>query len=270
MDIKFFDSHCHPQLAAFEADREDVLARMREAGVGGVAVGVDLTTSREAVELARTHDFLWAAVGLHPNDLPAGGSAKIFDAAAFKELTKNERVVAIGECGLDYFRNPDAEKGRQAQLERFREHVALALEVKKPLVIHCRSSAGTNDAQEDMLRELGNHSRELENGSLKAVMHFFTASRDVAERYLALGCYLSFPCVITFTDMYDDAVRATPLEKLLVETDSPFAAPASHRGKRNEPVYVESVVRRVAELKNLPFEEVSARVLRNSQNFFAT
>ena len=283
--MKFFYSHCHVQLSAFDADREAVLARMREHGVGGVVVGTDLDTSRQAIELAHRHDFLWASVGLHPNDPSTGSTNSLqansgrvttdgFDAEAFSELARDERVVAIGECGLDYSRiHPpkfpnEKEILAGKQKDRFQEHINVALKAQKPLVIHCRPSEGTLDAHQEILSLLGDYSRELENGTLRAVMHFFTSTADMAQKYLALGCYISFPCVITFTDMYDEAVHAVPLNKILSETDSPFAAPASYRGRRNEPIYVEEAVRRIAELKNLPFDEISAQILRNSRHFF--
>src|SRR3989344_70569 len=279
MHMKFFDSHCHPQLSAFDADREAVLARMQGNEVGGVVVGVDFETSKKAVELAHIHNFLWASVGLHPNgsldeefnipeslELPRDENENLnekFNARSFSELAHDTKVVAIGECGLDFFRLPaDAgEQGRHMQKERFQKHIELALKTRKPLIIHCRSSAGGNDAHEAMLVILGSHARELEKGELKAVMHFFTSTAGIAKQYLSLGCFISFPCVITFTDMYDEAVRAIPLERILSETDSPFASPARFRGKRNEPIYVEEAVKRIAELKGLPFSETAEQIV---------
>ena len=261
--FKFFDSHCHPQLSAFDVDREAVLARMQEGAVAGLVVGVDLETSRGAIELARSRDFLWAAVGLHPNDNPG----EIFDGKAFLELARDSKVVAIGECGLDFFRG-DEGTVETAQRERFLKHVALALEVQKPLMIHCRPTAGTQNAHEEMLSILAGYAKELEGGALRVVIHFFTSTKDIAEKYLALGCYLSFPGVITFTDMYDDAVCVTPLDKLLSETDSPFAAPMPHRGARNEPSFVIETVRRLAELKSASFEDMGVQIAKNASTFF--
>jgi len=263
--MNYFDSHCHLQLPEFDADREAVLARMREHDVGGVVVGVDLPTSRAAIALAHQHDLLWAAIGLHPNDNPD----EHFDETAFAELAHDPKVVAIGECGLDYFRGADDETRRE-QRERFEKQIALALAAGKPLVIHCRAKAGTQDAHEDMIATLKEaKSRAPEGARLSVVMHFFTSTREIAERYLALGCFLSFPGVITFTNMYDDAVRATPLGRLLSETDSPFAAPVPHRGACNEPVYVIETIRRLAELKQLPLEAMAAQIAQNSRVVFS-
>ncbi len=263
--MKFFDSHCHPQLSAFDADRSDVLARMRESGTSGLVVGVDLATSRQALDLARANDNLSAAVGLHPND----NSGEEFDAAAFEALAKDPRVAAIGECGLDFFRSAVDEEGKRAQRERFAKHIDLALATGKPLIIHCRPSAGTNDAHEEMLAVLGGYARELADGSLKAVIHFFTSTADIAGRYLALGCYISFPGVITFAGQCEDAVRAVPIDRILSETDSPFAAPVPHRGKRNEPSYVQEVVRKIASLKGIPLEEAAERICATSRAVFS-
>lgn len=256
--MKFFDSHCHLQLSQFDADREEVLARMRNAETGGIVIGVDLATSRGAIELAEKHDFLWAAVGLHPNDNPK----EEFDAAAFEELAKNPKVVAIGECGLDYFRSGGTPEEKIAQKERFQKQIELALKVGKPLIIHCRN------AHDDMLETLFAYSRELESEELRAVIHFCTVDGELAQKYLDLGCYLSFPGPITYTDMYDDSIRIAPLDRILAETDSPFAAPVPHRGKRNEPAYVEHVVAKIAAVKDLPIAEVASQIVKNSQKLF--
>jgi len=255
--LKYFDSHCHPQMEAFDEDREAVLARMKETGTGGLVVGTDLKKSREAIALSDNYDFLWAAVGLHPNDLD-----EEFDEAAFRKLAEHKRVVAIGECGLDYFRNEPTQEERVRQHSRFKKHLALAQETRKPLVIHCRPTKGGENAHEEMLSLLSGET------GVCAIMHFFTSTPDIANRYLALGHHISFPGVITFTGDYDDTVRAVPLERVLSETDSPFAAPSSHRGKRNEPVYVSEVVAKLSELKALPIGAVEEQVLKNTLSVF--
>jgi TatD DNase family protein len=256
--LRFFDSHCHPQLAAYSPDREEVLLRMKEQSVGGLVVGTDLETSHAALELAKTREYLWAAIGLHPND----NLDEVFNYDAYNALARNEKVVAIGECGLDFYRTTDANL-HDVQRKRFEQHIALAKSVGKPLMIHCRSSQGTVDAQEEMLELL------RAAGNPLAVMHFFTSPPDIAKRYLEAGCYLSFPGVITFTDMYDEVVRVTPLDRILSETDSPFATPAPHRGKRNEPIYVEETVKRLAELKGVRVEEMAAQLVKNAIAVFS-
>ncbi len=256
--FKFFDSHCHLQLSQFDADRKEVLARMRGGGVGGIIVGTDLATSRAGVELAEKHDFLWASVGLHPND----NKDEHFDISKYQELVENPKVVAIGECGLDYFRSGGTDEEKAAQKERFEKQIQLAIKVNKTLIVHCRN------AHEDILEMLFAYSRELTNKKLRVVIHFFTGSAELVQKYLDLDCYISFPGPITYTDMYDESIRVIPLDRILSETDAPFAAPVPFRGKRNEPVYVEHVVAKIAAIKNMSVEELSSQITLNSQGVF--
>jgi TatD DNase family protein len=251
--MKLFDSHCHLYMSQFDADRAEVIARMQEVEMGAILIGVDLETSRQALELAKQYDFLWSSVGLHPNDNPA----EVFDHQSYEALAKDPKVVAVGECGLDYFRGAKEEL-REVQRIRFMEHVELAKKLNKPLVIHCR------DAHEDMLALLA----EL-RPTVPVIMHFFTGSGPLAEKYLSLGCYLSFPGPVTYTDMYDDSMRVTPLDKLLIETDAPYAAPVPNRGKRNEPVYVADVARKVALVKGLSPEKIMEQSAKNASSVFS-
>jgi TatD DNase family protein len=256
--MKLFDAHCHLQLSQFDADRTEVIARMQEKEAGGVVVGTDLATSKAGIALAGQYDFLWASVGLHPND----NADEEFDEKTFLGLVQNPKVVAIGECGLDYFRSGGTDAEKSAQKKRFEKQIELAIKLEKPLIVHCRN------AHDDMLKILFAYSRELENKKISAVIHFFTGMAELAQKYLDLGCYLSFPGPVTYTDMYDESIQVTPLDKILSETDSPFAAPVPHRGKRNEPTYVEHVVQKIASVKNLPVEEVSEQIILNSQRIF--
>ncbi len=258
MELHYFDAHCHPYTREFDADRADVLARMEREGVGGIVVGTDLPESKQAIELAEQYDFLWAAVGLHPND----NLEEAFGVEAYEALTKHPKVVAIGECGLDYYRRAPSAEEKTRQYARLRPQIELAKKVGKPLIIHCRPTQGTQNAHEEMLELLQEH------GNPPAVIHFFTSTAEIAEKYFSLGCYISFPGPITYTDMYDESIRATPLDKILSETDSPFAAPVPHRGQRNEPSYVLDVVAKIAAVKNLPVEEMSRQIILNSQRVF--
>src|SRR3989344_4904434 len=258
--MKYFDSHCHPYVSDFDADRDEVLSRMEGQGVGGIVVGTDLAESRAAVELAEKYDFLWASVGLHPTD----NVIEPIDVSIYRELAQNPKVVAIGECGLDYYRLPSealAKEGgetndekKKFQKSRFESQLKLSIEVNKPLIIHCRPSPGTTDAHDDMLTILSDAAER--HGVLRPdsntpclqpppVIHFFTSTKAVALKYLELGCYVSLPGVITFADL-DEVVRAVPLDRILSETDSPYAAPTPFRGKRNEPAYVEEVIKKIA------------------------
>ena len=249
--MKLFDSHCHLHFPQFDADRGAVLARMREKDMGAVLIGTDLATSKAALELARQHDFLWVSAGLHPND------PENFDISKYEEFAKDPKVVAIGECGLDYFRSkPDGQK------ERFEQQIALAQKLNKALVVHCRN------AHDDMLQMLFSYSAELKNKKLVVVMHFFTGSGELAQKYLDLGCYLSFPGPITYTDMYDESIRVCPLDNMLIETDAPFAAPVPFRGKRNEPAYVEYVAAKIAAVKGISADAVTEATVRNARKVF--
>jgi len=245
--MRYFDAHSHLYMAQFDADRHAVLARMGEGQVGSIVIGTNLKESTQALALAKEHDFLWASVGLHPND------TEVFDAATYEELAQDPKVVAIGECGLDYFRSEKSE----GQKERFVAHIALAQKLGKPLIIHGRN------AHDDMLAVLGR-----EKPSVPVVMHFFTATGELAQKYLDLGCYLSFPGPVTYTDMYDDSVRVTPLDRILIETDAPFAAPRPYRGKRNEPAYVVAVASKIAALKGVAEEVVAQRTVENAVRIF--
>jgi len=243
-----FDSHCHLHFQQFDADRDAVLARMKEKDMGSVLIGTDLQTSKAALELARQHDFLWASVGLHPND------EEVFDVSKYEELAKDPKVVGIGECGLDYFRSKP-----YGQKERFEKQIALAQKLNKALVVHCR------EAHDDCLSVLQNTA--IAN-KVPVVMHFFTGSGELAQKYLYLGCYLSFPGPITYTDMYDDSIRICPLDKMLIETDAPFAAPVPYRGKRNEPMYVEHVAAKISAVKGISVEEVAEITSKNAKKVF--
>lgn len=251
--MKLFDAHCHLQLPQYDADRDQVLARMRDAEMGAIVIGTDYESSKSGLELAASHDFLWASVGLHPND----NAAEEFNLAQYEALARAEKVVAIGECGLDYFRGGGSEEERDVQVVRFEQQLALAQKVGKPLIIHCR------DAHDDMLALLAEC-----KPSVPVVIHFFTGSGELAQRYLDLGCYLSFPGPVTYTNMYDDSIRVCPLERLLMETDAPFAAPVPYRGKRNEPVYVSEVAKKVAQTKGISDTQVVEAALDNARKVF--
>ena len=248
--MKLFDSHCHLYFPQYDADRDAVLARMQEREMGAMVIGTDFATSTAALALAKKHDFLWASVGLHPT------STEDFDMSKFLHLAQQPKVVAVGECGLDYFRSEKSEE----QKERFKKHIELALKLKKTLVIHCR------EAHDDMLTVLSAYSHELAH--IPVVMHFFTGSGELAQKYLDLGCYLSFPGPVTYTDMYDDSIRICPLDNMLIETDAPFAAPTPYRSKRNEPAYVEYVAQKVAQIKGISVDAVMEHTVANAKKVF--
>lgn len=252
-----FDSHTHVNFNDFDNDRDAVIKRCLDENIWMLNVGTDSEYSKKAVAIARAYpEGVYASVGIHPNDGKKAG-----EFLTIEELAKDEKVVAIGETGLDYFRIADGEERvKEKQKELFIKHIELAHKVKKPLIIHCR------DAHDDLLELLKAKSYKLT--ASPGIMHFFTGTKEDAEKYLELGLYLSFSGVLTFTHDYDELVRWVPLEKILVETDAPFVAPAPHRGKRNEPSYVRYAAQRIAQIKGLSFEEVATQTTHNARELF--
>lgn len=271
---RYIDVHCHPNLGALKKDQEAVIARMREEGVLGIVVGVDLESSREAVRLAQKYEHLFATVGLHPNYT----QKENLDISRFSEMLREEKVVGVGECGIDYFRQSTTKQGEESgdgwkekQWEVFKQHVELALKHDKPLMIHCRPSKGSMDAYEDVagyLESLGQSLDIDQKEGLRGNMHFFVGNVEVARRFWALGFTTSFTGVLTFTHDYDEVVRSAPLDMLLTETDAPYATPVPHRGEVNQPVYVRHVAEAIARIKGIPIEEVEAATLANAGRLF--
>jgi len=267
--MKFFDCHTHVNFVAYNDDREATILRAREAGVGMNVVGTQFDTSRSAVELAEKYDNVYATIGLHPihtsksyhdaQELGDGGKeftsrGEVFDMAAYEELGKSPRVIAVGECGLDYYRCDESTKALQSKV--FIEQIELANKLGKPLMLHIRN------AYEDALEVIKSHAK------VRGDVHFFAGDWNIAKKFLDLGFTLSFTGVITFTHDYDEVIKNTPLDMLLSETDAPYVTPAPHRGKRNEPAYVEHVVRKIAEIRGEDLEKVSAQIMANAKRVF--
>ncbi len=255
MEIKYIDNHSHINFKEFDADRDDVIARAKEAGVVFITVGTGQKTSTEAVELSEGHEHIYAIVGLHP----IYSIEETFDKDFFEKIITHPKVVGVGECGFDFFHHtPDT---KEIQEIAFRGQIELALKFGKPLMLHIRSGNGT-DAYKETLRVLKEYSVS------KGEAHFFAGSLEDAKEFLDLGFYISFTGVVTFANQYDELVKSIPLDRLLSETDSPYVAPKPHRGNRCEPVYVIEVIKKTAELKGLSFEEVSFQFLKNSKNLW--
>ena len=282
MSLKLIDIHTHPQFAAYEVDRSLVMQRAEEASVGQVVVGTQKDTSLRAVELAQAYPHTWATVGLHPihttksyhdkDEIEQPGSAantegfvsrgEKFDFEYYKKIGGDEKVVAIGECGLDYFHLD--EKTKLKQMSVFDAQIALANELNKPLMIHIRQGkgAGGGAAYMDAFHLL--HSK----AKVKANVHFFAGDIETARKFLSLEYTLSFTGVITFTHDYDDVVKYVPLDSMMVETDAPYITPTPYRGKRNESSYVRLISARVALIKGLSVAETEQRLLGNAVRFF--
>jgi TatD DNase family protein len=277
--IKYLDAHTHAHFPAYDKDRGAVMARAREAGVAMVTVGTTRRTSEDAVALAEAHHDVYATIGIHPSHASAGfwdvgelGSSEearrvakegeAFDAAAFRTLAAHPKVVAIGECGFDYNRLPeDATATKEAQERLFVAQMELALEVGKPLMIHCR------EAMADFVA-LVTRKRNFLNQDNPGIMHFFSGTLKEARALLAFGFSFTFGGVTTFACDYDEVIRAIPADRIFAETDAPYVAPVPHRGKRNEPVYIVEVYRKLAEIRGENPEAFRAQVNRNAERIF--
>lgn len=273
----FFDIHSHLHDKAFHEDKEEIIKEMKSYGVGTITVGTDLEHSKQALTLSQAHDNMYATVGLHPAD----NVTEEFDIEAFRKLANDPKVVAIGECGLDYHYienffdkdkkekgftwNKDAEADRQQRI--FEEQVEFAVEINKPLMLHGRPSKGSMDAYEDMLHIL-EAAKKKHGTKLRGNAHFFVGTIDIAKRFIDIGFTMSFSGVITFAKDYDDVVRYLPITMIQAETDSPYATPVPFRGQRNSPMYVQEIVAKIAVLRNEPLEEVRMQLLENAKRMF--
>jgi len=261
MNSKYIDIHSHLNLPQFDADREEIIQKLKDENVSTVTVGDNYNTSLFAVELANKHDNLYACIGLHPGEV----LVEEFNYEEMLALAKEKKVVAIGECGLDYFREND-EEFKIKQKEIFHLHIKLALGVGKPLMIHARPSGKTMDAYEEVLDILESYKKY--NPSLMANFHFFSGDVEIAKRALSLGFTLSFDGPITFSNDYDQIIKMAPIESIMAETDSPFAAPIPYRGKRAEPYMVKEIVKKIAEIKGLSIEETALAIFSNAKRIF--
>jgi len=280
-DRKYFDIHSHLNFAAYDADREEVIVRMEENGVGTIMVGTQFDTSKSAVELAETHKNLYATVGLHPihtskshhDAQELGESGKEFtsrgeipDMAAYKMLAQHQKVVAIGEVGLDYYHHD--ENLAELQIKTFHSMIDLANEVRKPLMLHIRNGQPGKAIDSQKSAYLDAHQILKERSQVHGNLHFFAGSIEEAKPFLDLGYTFSFTGVITFARNYDEVIRYIPLDRIMSETDAPYVTPTPYRGKRNEPSYVVEVVKKIAELKGLAVEVVAAELLNNTRRVF--
>ncbi len=257
------DTHSHFNLHQFEHDRDESITRMQRAGVGTICVGIDGPTSEHAVALAEQYEGVWACVGQHPTEWE-----KPYDHSFFEGLVTQEKVVAVGECGIDYYREEDRKRSA-IQKELFQKQIELAHTHNLPLMLHIRPEEGTMTAYEEALDMLEEYQAQPHvAGALRGTAHFFVGTKEIAKRFLDLGFYISFSGVITFVKEYESLVDFVPLDRILSETDAPFATPAPHRGKRNNPEYVVEVVKKIAEIKKLPFEAVKTQLLENAKTLF--
>jgi len=264
------DVHTHVNFAPYNRDREHVIKKAQEAGVKMICVGIDAKTSESAIALAEKYpNDIWATVGCHPHY--AGEKGKC-DIEVLKKLAKHPKVVAIGECGFDYYRFKIQDlRFKNKQNEIFKQQIELATKIKKPLMIHCRSSVGTDDACDDALNTLN-----ANRYTLNAIMHFYAGSLVMAKKLLDRGFYFTFGGVITFppkagqprADSYDETIKFLPIENIMLETDAPYVAPEPYRGKRNEPAYIVETAKKLAEIKNLDYDKVLEITTANAKKVF--
>lgn len=261
--MRYFDAHCHVQFDPYDEDRVAVLNRMIEQEVGGMVVGVDLDSSVKALRLVETLPNFYAAAGLHPNYV----LDERFDVDSFRALLRHPKMVAVGECGLDNFRPEDVAVAKVEQKKVFEQHVELAIEADKPMMIHSRPSKGTQDSYRDMIDILRSYKQE-HGDRLRGDIHFFVGGVEEAKDFIDLGFTLSFTAVLTFARDYDEVVRYVPLSSIITETDAPYIAPLRIRGKRNEPTSVIDVVEAIAGIREEDQEMVREVVLSNVKSLF--
>jgi TatD DNase family protein len=260
----FVDSHAHLDGERFAGDRELVIARARGAGVQNiVAIGNGDGPAQVdcGIRLAEKYDFVYATLGIHPHE------ARLADEVAFENmerLAKHPKVIAWGEIGLDYFYDHSP---REVQKNVFVRQMALAAAAKLPIVIHCRPSDGSEDAWEDCHALMQDH---WQSKGLGGILHCFTGNWPQAKRALDMGFMISFAGNITFpkAQQIRDAALEVPIDRMLIETDSPYLAPVPHRGKRNEPAFVTETAGKLGELRGISAEQVGEQTTRNFYNFF--
>jgi len=259
--LNLVDSHAHLDASAFDEDRAEVIGRALEAGVGAIlTVGTDLESSRTAVALAEAYPSVFAAVGVHPHD---ASSATEETFVQLRELCHHPKVLAVGEIGLDFYRDLSP---RDVQRRVFERQLALAAEVEKPVIIHQR------DSLSDVMERLEQWSKEqaVKCDQPLGVLHCFSGDVQAAERAIALGFYISLAGPVTYLNAKRPAAvaQAVPLDRLLLETDCPYLSPHPLRGKRNEPANVRLIAQRIADIKALSPEKVAETTTATAQRLF--
>jgi TatD DNase family protein len=260
----FIDSHAHLDGSRFDFDREQVIVRAREAGIANIlaiGTGDGPGTLDCAVKLADQHEFLYATIGIHPHEAKLATEP---DFVQLEQLARNSKVIAWGEIGLDYYYDHSP---REIQKKVFIQQMEMARVRKLPIVIHCRPSENSDNAWEDCLALIEQHWKPSGVGG---ILHCFTSTWPHAKRALDMEFMISFAGNVTFpkAQQIRDSAKQVPLERMLIETDSPFLAPAPHRGKRNEPAFVVEVARKIGELRGISDEEIGARTAQNFYGFF--
>lgn len=251
----FTDTHSHLNFKQFDTDREQVINRAHEAGVGKIiVVGSDLADSIKALEIAKKSKHLFASVGLHPNNVGLNWQKQI---QMIEKALDADEPVALGEIGLDYHKLGENKLNKRPKIEAFESLLNLAQAKELPVILHCR------EALKDFLSILATKANKI-----RGVWHCFQGGQDDAQKAFDLGLLISFTGVITFSREYDEVIKHAPLEKIMIETDCPFLTPEPYRGERNEPSFVVEVARRIAEIKNIPLYKVAEQTTKNAVQLF--
>ncbi len=274
------DTHTHTNFKDFKDDYQEVIKRALDNDTWLINVGAQMSTSQRAVKIANEYqEGVFAAVGLHPihlrdfvvqeDEISYISRAEKFNYEEYKKMAQNEKVVAIGEVGLDYYHLKDRaqeeidekkeEEIKEEQKEVFIEQFKLAQELDLPLIIHCR------DAHEDLLDILGKLKKDYPNA--RGVIHCFNKDLETAKKYFALGFMISFTGIVVFAKGFD-WIKEIPDDKFMIETDAPYLAPPPHRGERNEPVYVKYIAQKIAEIRGRKFSEIAKITTENARKFY--
>ena len=248
------DTHTHLDFDQYDGDRNNVILRAKENNVKAmITIGIDLETSKRSIEIAQKHTNVFASVGIHPHD---AGKATQEDIDELETLITHPKVVAIGEVGLDFYHNLSA---RDVQRKTLKMFLDWSLTKEYPLIIH------TREADEDILNII----REKSKTGWRGVFHCFSGDAKMAEQVMEMGFHISFTGNVTFKNSHSvHVMKNIPVEKLMIETDSPFMAPVPHRGKRNEPAFVNQVAQKIAEVKGIETDEVAKITSQNAINLF--
>ncbi|MEX0917773.1 MAG: TatD family hydrolase [Candidatus Paceibacterota bacterium] len=283
MNYTYIDTHAHVNINAFADDYAEVIERALQGGVGHINVGTQFDTSKRCVEIAEQYeDGVYAVVGLHPihtsashhDEQELGENAKsftsrgeVFDAQNYRELAKSKKVVGIGECGFDYYRlESDTHEKQEAA---FIAQIELANELELPLMIHTRDAKG-NEASATSVQSVYDDTYAVLKQYAKVAgnIHFYAGTYEQAKRFFDIGFSVSFTGVITFAESYHEVVKNAPLTMIHAETDCPYVAPKPYRGKRNEPLYVKEVYKKIAEIRGEDEEVVRAQLVENALKLY--
>ena len=249
------DSHAHLEMKVFDKDRSLVIERAKNAGITHViTIGTDLPSSIKALQLANEHDFIFSTIGYHPHN-----AAKI-EPSTIEELggmASEPKTVAWGEIGLDFFRNLSPP---EKQIQAFEQQLDLAIQFNLPVIIHNR------DADEDLTEIL----KKRGDYKYQGVIHCFSGNYDLATTFIEMGFYISIPGIVTYKNALSmqDVARRLPLDRMLLETDAPYLTPVPKRGKRNEPLFVTYTAKKIANLRNMDFQEVARQTSENAKKLF--